>query len=661
MIDPDVVKRSSLIERWMTENIRKFNMIYPGIDEKELGSILLDIIQQKGTNSKTLLHNNYQRQEVSSTVLDMYDWVQNRKPIIAGGGTYFMNQRKAHSPIYTVIKRRKKDRKFYQHRRDTHPLGSYEWFHDEMMQGESKVKINAIYGSFGTPSFQFYNLYTAAATTLTSQMMIAATGIAIEAFMSDSPVYESIDDVLYFFDCVFSREEYKYNYSVLPVISDWRIVAERYISKMKVPSELKLIDIAIIERALKNCTEEQLTRLYYKNNLYAFLDTPLIHGILIDIFNTNTNFLNPNDIPPELQTYMDMLWNYAEEFVVWNHNWTERIRRLATQERRAVIGVDTDSNMVHLQPFVDYLETSIWYCAEYNTQTRQEKEFMSANIATALLTKMIRKLLDRHTEQCNVLPEEAADINMKNEFLWSRCLWTPVKKRYVTKVLIKEGKIIPEGSKIELDIKGFDFKKAAVNKSIADKLANIILIHIMRPEKINISNILRELDALEKEIIQSVTSGERDYCLRMSCKEPRAYARPESQGAVISVQLWNLIYPENPIQIPTKCDVVLLKGVKMNRLEPLRKDYPEQIQKIEKYIFDGPNKAYYAKHGLKYLALPNDGSRVPKMFLPLIDVNWTLTRNLGTFDSIMASLGVPMNELKRKNKCYKYYGNTLDV
>ena len=67
MIDPDVVKRSSLIERWMTENIRKFNMIYPGIDEKELGSILLDIIQQKGTNSKTLLHNNYQRQEVSST------------------------------------------------------------------------------------------------------------------------------------------------------------------------------------------------------------------------------------------------------------------------------------------------------------------------------------------------------------------------------------------------------------------------------------------------------------------------------------------------------------------------------------------------------------------------------------------------------------------
>ena len=661
MIDPDMVKRSSLIHRWVDENIRKFQMLYPDIDTMELGSILLDVIQQKGSNSKTLLHNNYLRQEVNSTILDMYDWVQSAKPIIAGGGTYFMNQHKKHSPIYTVIKRRKKNRKFYQHRRDTQLPDSYEWFHDDMMQTESKTKINAIYGSFGTPSFQFYNLYTAAATTLTSQMMIAATGIAIEAFMSDSPCFESIDDILYFFDCTFSREEYQYAYDTLPVITDWRVVAERYISKLKVPKDLQIMDIQIVERVLQNCTEEQLTRLYYKNNLYAFLDTPLIHDILINIFDTNVPFLNPNDIPSEIQGYMDMLWNYCEEFVVWNHNWTERIRRLTYQTRYSVIGVDTDSNMVHLQPFVDHLERNVWYCSRYNTQTRREKEFMSANIATALLTKMIHKLLDRHTAQCNVLPEEAADINMKNEFLWGRCLWTPVKKRYVTRVLIKEGKIIPEGSKIELDIKGFDFKKAAVNKSIADKLANIILTRIMRPDKINISDILRDLDKLEQEIIASVSSGKREYCLRMSCKEPRAYARPESQGAVISVQLWNLLYPENPIQIPTKCDVVLLKGVKMDTLETMRNEYPEEVRKIEKYIFNGSNKAYYAKHGLKYLALPNDGSRVPKMFLSLIDVNWTLTRNLGTFDSIMASLGVPMNELRRKSKCYKYYGNTLDV
>lgn len=250
---------------------------------------------------------------------------------------------------------------------------------------------------------------------------------------------------------------------------------------------------------------------------------------------------------------------------------------------------------------------------------------------------------------------------MKNEYLWSRCLWTEVKKRYVTRVLLKEGKRIKLGAKNELDIKGFDFKKAAVNKQIAESLANIILLHIMRPKIINISDILRELDRIEKEIVDSIQKGERTYCLRFNCKEPRAYAKPESQGAVISVQLWNLLYPDNPIQIPTKCDVAILRGVKMAELEPLREQYPVEIDKIERYVFHGPSAAYYEKHGLKYLALPNDRSKVPELFIPFIDVNKTLTRNLGTFDSIMRSLGVPMDELKKGSTVYKYYSNVIEV
>lgn len=660
MIDPDIIKRSIFVERWLEETIRKFELLYPGIDREELGKILLDIFQQRGNNPKTLLHNNYLRQEVNSDILTMYDWIQTKKPIVAGGGVFFMDQTKKHSPIYTNIKKKKADRKFYQNSRDTYDPESYEWWHDDMMQTEKKVKINAIYGSFGTPSFQFYNLYTASATTLTSQRMIAVTGIAIEAFLTNSPVFENLDEVLYFFDAVINREEHHINYTDLPTISDWRVVFERYYVKLVKNRDQEETHKAIMEEILRNCTEEQLTRLYYKNNLYAFFDTPLIHGLIEDIFLDDTPFLNPNDIPESIKPRINLIWDYCNEFVFWNHFWTERVRRLSTQTRECVIGVDTDSNMVHLQPFVDYMANMFWEKAA-STNTDDDLIFKSANIATVLLTFMIRGALNVHTDACNVLPEEAKDINMKNEYLWARCLWTDVKKRYVTRVLLKDGKRIKLGAKNELDIKGFDFKKAAVNKQIANALAEIILLHIMRPKAINISDVLRELDRIECEIIDSIQKGERTYCLRFNCKEPRAYAKPESQGAVISVQLWNLLYPQNPIQIPTKCDVVILRGVKMAELETMRDQYPEEVSKIERYIFHGPSAAYYEKHGLKYLALPNDSSKVPEFFIPLIDVNKTLTRNLGTFDSIMQSLGVPMDKLKKGSTTYKYYSNIIQI
>lgn len=660
MIDSEIMKHSIFVEQWLEETIRKFELLYPGIDRQELGKILLDVFQQKGNNPKTLLHNNYMRQEVNSDILTLYDWIQTKKPIIGGGGVFFMDQTKRHSPIATIIKKKKRDRKMYQASRDTRDPESYEWWHDDIMQTEKKVKINAIYGSFGTPSFQFYNLYTASATTLTSQRMIAVTGIAIEAFLTGSPVFENLDEVLYFFDAVLNREVHEYNYSDLPVVSDWEIVFNRYYTKLVKNPEKDEGRRRIIKEILRNCSEEELTRLYYKNNLYAFLNSPLIHGILEDIFIDDAPFLNPNKIPESIAPRIDLIWKYCNEFVFWNHFWTERIRRLANQKRECVIGVDTDSNMVHLQPFVDYMMEHFWK-EDRNSDKEGDQIFKSANIATALLTLMIRGALGTHTTACNVLPEEAAEINMKNEFLWFRCLWTEVKKRYVTKVLLKEGKRIKEGAKNELDVKGFDFKKAAVNKEIADALTKIILLHIMRPKTINISDILRELDRIEGEIIASIQRGERTYCLRFNCKEPRAYKRPESQGAVISVQLWNLLYPQNPIQIPNKCDIAILRGIKMADLEPVRDKYPEEVEKIDKFLFHGPNAAYYEKHGLKYLALPNDRSNVPEFFIPFIDINKTLTRNLGTFDSIMQSLGVPMDTLKKGNTTYKYYSNIIEV
>ena len=44
---------------------------------------------------------------------------------------------------------------------------------------------------------------------------------------------------------------------------------------------------------------------------------------------------------------------------------------------------------------------------------------------------------------------------------------------------------------------------------------------------------------------------------------------------------------------------------------------------------------------MKYLALPNNIEKIPDWAIPLIDYDYISSRNLGTFNPINVSLGLP--------------------
>ena len=162
-----------------------------------------------------------------------------------------------------------------------------------MMQKEAKIKINSIYGSFGATTFQLYNIFTAAATTGTAQSLISTTAVAFEGFLSDNARFRSIDEFMIYVGDVLHKTDYTYNYNIVPVIRDPGKVYDRMVNHFLEGVEVTDSICDIIWRVLENCNEEQLTRLYYKNNLYDFIDTPIIHDIMLEIFNTATSFRNP--------------------------------------------------------------------------------------------------------------------------------------------------------------------------------------------------------------------------------------------------------------------------------------------------------------------------------------------------------------------------------
>ena len=626
-----LVQKSSFTQRWINTTKSMIMEAYPDTSEEFLDSFLEDVVMDKMKIPNAWLDNNYKGTRTATDLVQLYEYYLRMKPIIAGNGTLFLNHDKSYSPIQDVIDDRIADRKKEQRIRDTFPQGSYEYKDHDRLQMEAKIKINAIYGSFGTTTFQLYNVYTAGSTTGTAQSLISTTAIAFEAFLSNNAKFKNYGECATLIHNVKSVEERTIPINNLNKIDDVSFMFNYLKNQFETWDDSYA---PLLMDLLNSCDVEDLTRIYYKNNIYKFTDNAVIQDLIATIFNKLKSFRNPNEIPDNVVKDLDLLWSYYDEFVFYNHAYIERINRLKNDKRKSVTVIDTDSNMINVEPWVRYLKENIIPQATSIQMDEDDTIFACVNLLAFLVTKMVRKLLNKYCTDCNVLERYHSRVNMKNEFYFRKMLLSGVKKRYVASIRLKEGKeMIPE----KIEIKGHDFKKAGVNEDIQNELESIIKDCILDPEIADIGTMLKRLDTLENGIRDSLRNGERKYLLRLNCKTPNAYANPMSQGAVLSVLLWNTLVPNNEISIPDKLDVVLINIPNERTIVKIKDSYPDMYERFKRDIFGGDIDAL--KQNIKYLALPNDGSSIPDWIQPFIDVDKIVARNIGTFRPILEALG----------------------
>lgn len=635
MISQEEVSKSMFIHDWVEDNVLYFKLQYPQADEEVLRKILFDIAREHTKNHKAHLHNDYQDDMIVNTdLLKLYDWYHKNLPIAAGNGTFFYNQDVKKSPIQNVIDGRISARKHYQGVRDQYigPGGdtsSYEYQYYDMMQMEAKVKINAIYGAFGARTFQLYNIYTAASTTGTAQSLISTTAMAFEAFLSNAVKFKSLGEFMTLVGNVVAKDEHHLSLQGITLHTDVEELFQHFKSQFV---EYKEKYTPIIKNLLRNRSAEELTRLYYTNNLFAFLENDMFMRRLRHIYDVTTEFRNPNNVPDNIQEDLHFLWEYCDEFVFYNHAYTEQINRLKHDKRSRVILIDTDSNVINIKPWVDWTREKLWITSS-SVMDATDMQFCSVNILAFLVTKMARELLDRYADDCHVLPRFHARLNTKNEFYFPKILLANVKKRYIANIKLKEGKQV---NKIEL--KGHDFKKAGSSADIEAELMKIIKDDIIDDPLINVVKLMQDVSKLENRIRDSIANRERTYLVRMNCKVAKAYADPYTQGAFTGPLLWNIMNPDNEILIPDKLDIVFLKIPNERVLdEKLAPKFPKEADIIRRNIFHGGIKKL-EENGVKYLALPNDGSKIPEWVYPVLDIERTVTRNAGTFYPVLKAL-----------------------
>lgn len=653
-MDIEQAKNSTFIRNWVEENVSHLSRLYPQATDDDLRGILYDIVIENISIPRALIYNDYEDDtQIRTDALTLIDWIDKTHPICAGNGTLFKNQHLVKSPIANIIINRQKIRKHYQAEAKKYMDNpdSYEYNYNNDQQLEAKVKINAIYGSFGAKTFQLFNVLTASSVTGTAQSLISATAIGFEAFLANNAKFKSIDEMIFFVTNVL-EEEYTVDIHKMDMITDKSVVYNRLISTFLTP------DIAapfnnIINQILNTCTDEELTRLYYKNNLYGFVNSTYIRELLTRIYNKNIPFRNPNVVPEELIDLLNELWSYCNDIVFYNHSFTERINRLVNDLRKSVIIIDTDSNMINIQPWMDTMEKLI-YPNMSSTLSKDDTMFESVNILAFLITQMIKKLLLNYCDSCNILPEEAGRVNMKNEFFYSKMLLADVKKRYCARIVLKEG---DQFNPPKDDFKGHDFRKAGASEEIESYFKKIVSDCILG-DNLDIAGVLSRLSALSDDIRNSLKNGERRYLTRANCKPEVSYDDPESQAAVLAVYVWNTLYPDNQVSVPDKLDMVFVDIPDPSVLVPYEEKYPEETRRIEQDIFNGPYRKVFQEKGIHTIVLPNNGEPIPEFLRPFLDINKVETRNISMFSPILTALSIPMQS---GNTTYSYFTNVLDI
>lgn len=663
------------LDRWKMLMYNTIKRIDPEVDSELLEEILDKYITKDVKNPRTALDNNYIKRRKDVSLLSILDWVGDKKPIIAGNGTFYKNQHEALNPRATMLNDKMKSREAIKKEMFKYKDDPDKYADLDMDQNNEKIITNSYYGGSGMKSSAMYSEYSGPATTLTAQSVISTTMGVFEAVVGDNFKFLDINECFHWMNLIVEQD-----YEMPKWVK--RISRDDLFNRIKslFYDETDEYD-DVIRLYVNNLDESDVSKIFYKNQFIKFIDDNdyirnlyknIIDGIVIrkhiksldeldpevarnykdvDSYNDMVNmenFLNPNAFPLSVSDLIKEFRDEVFKCVYVPYLTYERINRLKHMTRKAVIVVDTDSNMINCDGFVQYTLNNI---VDKSIEREEiNNVFISVNTMAAILSKCIDDILFIYGGNSNIPEEFRHHFNMKNEFLFLKIVVSKKKKRYVSSIILREGNLL---NPLKYDIKGHDFMKSTTSEKVSTIYHNIVKNRILANDDIDILGIQDDLNNLIHDIEQSIKSGGKEYLPLASAKDIGAYADPYKMQTVRGVYAWDILHPDKPIELPAKINIVKMNIFTLDDIKSLEHTNPEIYNKIKTKIFENKLPAI-SKKGLQVLAIPQNGI-IPEWAIPYVDYNTIVNNIIGQFSSItntvdmgLQPVGKMINSVNRK-------------
>lgn len=644
----DMMKNNYFIKDWMDTVRSSVKLVYPDIPDKELDEFLYKVLDNNIKVPIATLDNNYVKTTKEVDVLTLMQWVKDNKFIIAGNGTIFKNHDQEYNPSIHFLIDLKKSRDSIKSAMKKLDPKTYEYAMKDMGQLNEKLLMNSDYGAGGSNITYFYNLYCAVSTTATGQSMISTAMCCFEDFFSDNVKFIDFDDC----------SRYITNIIKEPFNGDLSLVEDKKAHEVFERLKDKFIDYKDnynhpLFSMLLNLDQDNLNRIYYKNNLYGFARLPKVKKLLFKIIDETELFLDPNKPPKENKESLELLWSWIEEWVVYNYFAFNRIGRLTCDPRDTVCTIDTDSNMLCLAPWFDYMmdevikgDRKIIEATQRNYKYMINDEeivfegekmlvYKICNLITYIASQVIAKHLKKFAINSGIPEDYHNRLHMKSEFLFRRMVLTGTKKRYMSKVMLREGTLYEK-----TDNKGLDHLKSECNEFTRKFITQLITDEVLEAgDEISVKNVINGTRELAETVRLSLEKGEKTFLTPKKCKEAAAYKMPFQEQSFRGAYAWNVIFPDMQIEFPDTVDIVPLNIYKLEDIEDLEKTEPNIYNNIKRFIFESKLEEV-RKKALTVLALPKNTPEIPVWVRPYINYDKIVNDNTSKMRALLESLGV---------------------
>ena len=201
-LDSHFVKK---YKKEMTKNLLAMN---PKWDKEDVEKIVEKQILKNIQNPEVSLDNNYTGEHSDATLLSVLDWVDKRKPLIAGNGTFYKNQHEAINPIANMLNGMLTKRKAFKKQMfSIEDAESREYKDLDLKQGNEKINCNSYYGGSGAKTSAFYSKWSGPSTTGTAQSVISCAYTTFEAFAGDNYTFIDLDECITWLNVILKEEK----------------------------------------------------------------------------------------------------------------------------------------------------------------------------------------------------------------------------------------------------------------------------------------------------------------------------------------------------------------------------------------------------------------------------------------------------------------------
>lgn len=647
---------------WKAQMFDVLKRVKPDATEDELVTLINRKFEERFINPLIFLHNNVKvkdiavaQQKFSMGLLDLIDVIKEHNPILTESGVLYKQHSQQTNPISDLLWKWKAERGQLKKKAlqafEAGDMATNAIY--DLGQGNKKVNMNSYYGASGLKTSVMYNLYNAESVTLKGQRIISSSDTCMDAFLSNNTPFMYLEEFFTFIHRV-EREEYQINIINLHKDCDYKPTIKDVAIKMYESFHDNIKGVLTendIEKILEGVSTETLYKLYYKNNLYAALMLDDLQTLLKNILDKlnlwnreceDNFFIDPNKAPECVKGELEQIYHLLSDLVLYKYMAVGRVGRLKHEPRASVVTIDTDSNMINVDPFYLFVRYIIQRGDILDFDPNIFR-FNVVNIISCVLTKIINDVMYKFTITSNIEDHEfRLLINMKNEFLFKKFLTTEAKKNYVGLTELKEGKR-PKVPK--MSIMGLQIKKSSVNANVRDQLSDILEYDIMRSDDIEVPEILEKITQVEDSISYSLRNGERKYCSPSKVKSAKAYASPLTQAGYRGMILWNTLYEDNKIEVPGKVAMVKLNITKPADFERLKEEAPEIYDKLMSTLFDLSNTSeeaqYFQNKGITVLSIPTtEDVDIPEWTKSFISYDEIITNSTKVMLPILKSLAL---------------------